>query len=329
MPRSSPMFSRPITRRTAGRLLPAVAAGLLAAALGLTSTQPATLPSDGVVWKVAGGLKFTEGPTWLPPKDASTPGEFIFSDIPASTVYRIPEPSPGATADPTPFFKPSGRANGSTRTRSGRIILCRHEARDVVELLPDGTPRVLAKEFDGKPLNSPNDVAEGPDGALYFTDPPYGLPKGTPSPIGFNGVYRLDANGTLTLASRQLEGPNGLVFSPDGSRLYIAESRKTAPGGPKVWVFDVLPGGALGEARPFYTVEVGVPDGMRVDPSGNLWTSTGDGIHQISPDGKLLRKIAVPEVPANLTFGGADGQTLLITARTGIYAVRIAPIIPR
>jgi len=276
------------------------------------------VPDVAALEKVATGFKFVEGPTWLPEKKA-----FVFSDIPADTQYVIGRGADGKWGKAEVFLTPSRNANGTTIDLEGRLLVCRHGARDLIRIEKDGTQTVLATHFEDKRLNSPNDVIVAADGAVYFTDPPWGLGKNDKKELDHESVYRLSPDGKeLTKVAGEMKAPNGLALSPDGKTMYVAESWWQVK--PQfISAYDVKPDGSLGEPRPFFTVEKGTPDGMRVDERGNVWTTAGEGILIVDPSGKLIGTIPVPESPANLTFGGEDGKTLFITARTSVYAIRV------
>jgi gluconolactonase len=273
-----------------------------------STTRPSFLAPDAELVQLAGDLKFIEGPVWMPG------GFLVFSDIPPEHLMRWDEGGGLST-----FREVSHGTNGNTLDRQGRLISCEHTSRRVTCTEADGTITVLVDRFEGKRFNSPNDVVVKSDGTIWFTDPPYGLPKGEPRELDKNYVFRLDPE-TKKIATigHDQEMPNGLCFSPDERRLYVADSGKPRD----VWVYDVGADNALSNGRVFCKIDTGGPDGMRCDVDGNLWSSAGDGVHVFSPDGKLLGKIAVPETPANLCFGGPDGKTLFITARTGLYCIR-------
>lgn len=277
------------------------------------------VPDPAALQKVATGFKFLEGPTWLPEKNA-----FVFSDIPADTQYLIPLNPDGTFAPHSTFLTPSRNANGTTLDREGRLLICRHSARDLVRIEKDGSTTTLASHYDGKRLNSPNDVIVATDGSILFTDPPWGLGKNDVKELDHTSVYRLLPDGKLIKLASEMKAPNGLALSPDGRTLYVSESWWQVK--PQfISAYDVLPDGTLSAPRLFYTIEKGTPDGMRIDAHGNIWTTAGEGILIISPAGKLIGKIPTPESPANLTFGGPDGKTLLITAKTSVYAIRVNP----
>lgn len=266
--------------------------------------------------QLATGLKFTEGPAWVPAPDAGD-GYLVFSDIPANTLYRI-----DSAGTLSVFRQPSDNANGNTLTRDGRIVTCEHGSR-VVTVTDPAKPaekRTLVERHDGKRFNSPNDVVERSDGTIWFTDPPYGLPRGAPKEQDGHFVFRLDPKtGSTTIVARDFDMPNGLCFAPDEKRLYIADSGK-----PKhIRVFDVQPDGTLKGGAVFCTIDVGGPDGIRCDEAGNVWSSSGDGVQAFDPTGKRIGRILVPETAANLCFGGKDNRTLFITARTSVYSIEL------
>jgi gluconolactonase len=263
------------------------------------------LAQDAKLTKVAGDFKFVEGPCW----SETDGGYLVFSDIPADEMKRW-----DAAHGISTYRKPSHQANGNTRTPDGNLVTCEHETRRV-EIERDGKVQVLVDNFQGKKFNSPNDVIVESDGTIWFTDPPYGVPKGQQREIEKQNVYRVK-DGVATIAVDDFDMPNGLCFSPDESKLYIADS-----GSPHhIRVFDVQ-NGELKNSRTFAVLDNGIPDGIRCDEKGNIWSSAGDGIHVFTPDGQLIGKIPVPETPANLCFGGADGKTLFITARTSLYSI--------
>ena len=254
---------------------------------------------QGPVETVATGLGFSEGPLWIPGKG------LVFSDIPADAI---------CSADKTVFRKPSGQSNGLTLDREGRLIACEGGNRRVTRTEANGAITVLAEQYLGRKLNSPNDVVVRSDGTIFFTDPPYGL-EGREAELPFSGVYAIAPDGNLKLLSVYFKFPNGLAFSPDEKTLYVGDS-----GSGFIEAFDVQKDGALTNARTFAT-DVG-PDGMKMDEQGNLWTSAKDGIRVYRPSGERVTTIAFPEQPANCAFGDDDGKTLYVTARHGLYKVR-------
>ena len=266
--------------------------------------------------------RWAEGPVWF-----SDRGCLLWSDIPNQRIMRW-IPDNGVSV----FRQPSNFANGQTRDREGRLVTCEHGTRRVTRTEPDGSITVLADSFDGRRLNSPNDVVVRSDGSIWFTDPTYGILsdyegyKSEPEQKARN-VFRLDpSSGELTSVIDDFTQPNGLAFSPDESRLYVADSGGSHDEtGPRhIRVFDVVDGNRLANGRMFYQVDNGVPDGMRLDTQGNLWTSAGDGVHCVSPEGVLLGKILVPQIVANLTFGGPRRNRLFITATRSLYSLYLA-----
>lgn len=268
------------------------------------------IDADTPVEKVAGNFQFTEGPLWHPD------GFLLFSDIPANTIYKW-QPNNQIEV----FRKPSGNANGNTFDREGRLITAEHSNRRVSRTEVDGQVVTLASEYQGKRLNSPNDLVVKSDGSIYFTDPPYGI-KSEQQELDFFGVYRLGTDGTLTLLVDDFVRPNGIAFSPDETQLYVNDSQAG-----NIRVFDVKPDGNLANGRIFAAQKdpnkPGVPDGMKVDSKGNVYSTGPGGVWVFSPGGNLLGIIEVPEVPANLAWGDRDYQTLYLTARNSLYRVRL------
>ena len=276
-----------------------------------------SLVADGAkVKKLASGMKFTEGPVWLPKQK-----KLVFSDIPNSKLMQWSD------ADGLSVYRDSEQANGNILDLQGRIISCQHKARNIIRLETDGSATVLADQFDGKRFNSPNDVAVRSDGTLWFTDPPWGLTG--PHEIPGHWVYKLDPkSGKVDVVLKSLAMPNGIVFSPDEKRIYIADTggHKRHPD-PKfhklsatIQCHDIEKGGKLGKKR--FQIDAG-SDGMAVDVNGNLYTTHRGKVHIYDADGHELEQIDVPEGPANVCFGGDDFKTLFITARTSLYSVRV------
>ena len=254
--------------------------------------------------KVAGGFQFTEGPVWIAARS-----ELIFSDIPPNKLYRL-------SHDRVSVFRdPSGHANGNALDPQGRLLTCEHGHRRVSRTEPDGRLVTLADRYEGKRLNSPNDLVCRRDGTIYFTDPPYGV-KPEQRELDFQGVYRI-AQDQLTLLARDFAKPNGLCFSPEETLLYIADTERS-----HIRVFTVTGAGTLANGRLF--CEVARPDGLRVDPTGNLWVAAETGVEVFDVTGRRLAHMDVPERPANLCFGGANADTLYITARTSLYRARLS-----
>jgi gluconolactonase len=263
--------------------------------------------------KIHTGTRWAEGPCYF----ADT-GVLIWSDIPNNRMLRYVD---GLGVDV--FRQPSHCSNGNTRDLQGRLVSCEHETRRVTRTEYDGTITVLADRYQGKRLNSPNDVVVKSDGSIWFTDPPYGIlsdyeGKKSDSELGNNYVFRIDpASNALAVVASDFDKPNGIAFAPDESQLFVADS-----GRPRhMRVFDVVDGQRLANGRVFAECDAGVYDGFRFDTQGNLWTSTKAGVSVYAPDGELLGKIRVPEAVANLTFGGPKKNRLFITATTSLYAV--------
>jgi gluconolactonase len=267
------------------------------------------VPPGAKLEKLATGMKFVEGPAWLE-RDG---GFLVFSDIPADELKKWTVKD-GLTV----FRKPSFNANGNTVDRAGRLITCEHSGRRVSVLDQNGVLRTLVDRFEGRKFNSPNDVVVKSDGTVWFSDPPYGLRTGETKEQDGNYVFRFDPKTkTITLVIRDFAMPNGLCFSPDEKKLYVADSSNAR----HIRMFEVQPGGTLTGGGVFCQIDKGVPDGIRCDAEGRIFSSAGDGVHIFAADGKLIGKILVPETPANLCFGGADGKTLFITAQTSLYSI--------
>ena len=261
--------------------------------------------------RLATGMKFTEGPVWLKPDG----GYLVFSDIPSDELKKW-----SAKDGLTVFRKPSFNANGNTVDRQGRLISCEHTGRRVSRLEADGSWQTVVDQCDGKKFNSPNDAVVKSDGTIWFTDPPYGLPGGATKEQDGNYVFRFDPKTkATTVVVKDCDMPNGLCFSPDEKKLYVADSGKPH----HLRVFDVQKDGTLTDGAVFGVIDQGVPDGIRCDAPGRVFSSAGDGVHIFAADGKLIGKILVPEAPANLGFGGPDGKTLFITAQTSLYSIQL------
>lgn len=269
------------------------------------------------VKQLATGFDWVEGPVWF--GDANC---LLFSDIPNNRIMRW---TPGAGT--SVFRQPSNYANGHTRDREGRLISCEHGTRRVTRTELDGSITVIADSYQGKRLNSPNDVVVKSDGTIWFSDPHYGIMTNYE---GFKSeqelpcnVYRADpATGSLTAVATDFNCPNGLAFSPDESRLYIADTgRMFEQDQQHIRVFECTGDGTLSGGVVFHAISPGCADGFRVDTDGNIWSSAADGVHCISPQGNLLGKILVPELVSNVCFGGRAKHQLFITASTSIYSV--------
>jgi gluconolactonase len=266
------------------------------------------------VKRLATGFDWAEGPVWLGDQNC-----LLFSDIPNNRIVRWSEDGT------TNYRQPANYTNGHTRDLQGRLISCQHGSRSVTRTEWDGTLTTLADSYQSKPLNSPNDVIVAKDGAIWFTDPHYGI--GTDYE-GYRAaqelpcqVYRIDPSGGLEAVISDMACPNGLAFSPDESRLYVADTGRMFHSDPQhIRVFDMV-GGRPTNGRVFHTIDKGCADGIRVDSDGNLWSSAGDGVHCIAPDGHLIGKILVPETVSNICFGGRAKHRLFITATTSLYSV--------
>ncbi|NTF34322.1 SMP-30/gluconolactonase/LRE family protein [Rhizobium skierniewicense] len=270
--------------------------------------------------KLGTGFDWVEGPVWFGDHDC-----LLFSDIPNNRIMRW-SPSAGVSV----FREPSNFSNGHTRDGQGRLVSCEHGTRRVSRTEHDGTITVIADSYQGKRLNSPNDVIVASDGAIWFSDPHYGI---STDYEGFRAeqelpcnVYRVDPlSGEICAVLTDFNCPNGLAFSPDETRLYVADTGRMFSDDPRhIRVFNVDAGWGLSGGGVFHSIEPGSADGMRVDVAGNLWSSAADGVHCIAPDGRRLGKILVPETVSNVCFGGRNGHRLFITATTSIYSVSLA-----
>jgi gluconolactonase len=265
------------------------------------------------------GSRWAEGPAYFPA------GRYlVWSDIPNNRMLRYDETN-GLVSE---FRNPSNFTNGHTVDREGRLIHCEHGGRCVSRTEHDGSRTVLASHWQNKRLNSPNDAVVKSDGSIWFTDPTYGIDSeyeghAAPSEISASNVYRIAPDGSLSIVAGDFVKPNGLAFSPDESRLYIVDTGRThQPDGPRhMRVFDVVDGKVLKGGDVFAVAESGLFDGIRVDIHGNVWASAGDGVYCYMPDGALLGRINVPEVVANLCFGGSKRNRMYICGTTSLYAV--------
>ncbi|MDB6070791.1 MAG: gnl 1 [Verrucomicrobiales bacterium] len=293
----------------------------------------ALVPPGAVLEVLASGLDWSEGPVWDPAR-----GVLLFSDVPQNTVFQWKE-GEGLS----PFLKPSGYtgplaysresgSNGLVLDAKGRLISCEHGDRRLSLLGPGGGKRTLTDNFEGKRYNSPNDACVDKAGNIFFTDPPYGLPKGPADQdtreIPWNGVYRLTPEGKVTLLTKDLKFPNGVALSPDEKTLYVAQSDSQAA----LWMaYPLNPDGTLGTGRVFADVTAmaktghykGLPDGLKVDAKGNLWATAPGGVHVMSPEGKLLGRIETFTPTGNCCFGGANNEYLYICADAWICRVKL------
>jgi gluconolactonase len=262
---------------------------------------------DASLDKIATGFGFLEGPVW------DRRGFIYVSDEEKNMLSRV---YPDGRVEAVLSI---GDPDGSTLDAKGRLVTTASVLRAIIRVKKDGQYQVLADRYEGKRFNSPNDIVLGPDDALYFTDPTLDLPKGEKQEIPFQGVYRLDNRGKVLLLTRDLTQPNGLAFSPDGKRLYIDDTSKR-----EIRVYDVKRAGELQNGRLFGKEEGrgGVPDGMRVDTSGNVYVTGPGGIWVWDPDGNHFGTILLPESTANFNWGDAGHQTLYIAARTSVYRLK-------
>jgi gluconolactonase len=268
---------------------------------------------------LATGFRWIEGLVWMGDADC-----LLFQDLPRNRTMRWNEET-GVSV----YRQPSHYANGQTRDRTGRLIQCTHQARAILRTEFDGTVTTLVTHHEGRRLNAPNDVVVKSDGSIWFTDPLYGISNdyegGRQVSEQKPAVYRFDpADASLIAVARDCDGPNGLAFSPDERRLYVAETGDQTNDHPRqyICVFDVgADGQSLSEGQIFHKIAPGYCDGMCVDEDGNLWASAADGVHCIGPDGTLLGKIRVPFRVSNITFGGVSKNRLFIGGSHTLYAV--------
>ena len=323
---SSALHVVPTANDTNAAITVRLTSGQLGKIERLDPALDALLPKDAVLEKLAEGFDWSEGPVWMPG------GYLLFSDVPLNTIFKW-SPRGGVTT----FLQPSGYtgtaprggepgSNGLTRDKQGRLIVCQHGDRRVARW-ENGKFVAVADKFEGQRFNSPNDVVVKSNGDIYFTDPPYGLPMNVTDPtkeISFQGVYRVAADGKVTLLTSEVSRPNGLAFSPDEKILYVASSDPKKA----IWMaYPVKADGTLGEGRVFFDSTAmqpgkkGLPDGLKVDQAGNLWATGPGGVLIISPEGKHLGTLATGEATANCAWGD-DGSTLYITADMYLCRVR-------
>jgi gluconolactonase len=297
----------------------------------LDSRADRLIPAGAHLEKLAQGFVWSEGPVW-----DRRQNHLLFSDVPANTVYRWSEgrgvslfmkPSGYSGTEPFPGREPG--SNGLAIDSTGRLVLCEHGDRRIVRIEKDGSRTVLSDRYRGRRLNSPNDLVFDSKGNLFFTDPPFGLPQTFNDPgkeLDFSGVYRLTPAGELALLTADLRAPNGLALSPDEKTLYVSNSEPERP----IWLaFPMAPDGSLHPGRLLYDGTLwakqfpGLPDGLKVDRSGNLFAAGPGGIFVIAPDGSLLARMATGVATGNCVWGD-DGRTLYITAGTTLYRIRLA-----
>ena len=273
----------------------------------------ACFPGHARVERLWTGGRWLEGPAWFPS------GRYlIVSDIPNNRMLRWDETDGSVSV----FRTPSNNSNGNTVDREGRLVTGEHLARRVTRTEHNGSITVLADKYEGKRFNSPNDVVVKSDGSIWFTDPDYGILgdyEGDKSPAEIGGchVYRIGTDGGITQVTRDFDKPNGLAFSPDEKHLYVVDSGK-----PKnMRRFAVSDDGKLSGGEVFATSTAGIFDGFRFDRDGRIWTSAADGVHCYDPDGTLIGKVTIPELVANVTFGGAKRNRLFICGTTSLYSL--------
>ena len=282
---------------------------------------------DARLHHLVGGCVWAEGPVYVPQKEM-----LYFSDVRTNRQLSVDL----TTRSVTVSRQPSEYSNGHTIDHDGVVIVCEHGTRSVRRLLPDGNRAIVADRFDGKRFNSPNDVVVAPDGAVWFTDPTYGIDSNAEgyfaiSEIGSSNVYRVDtATGEVSAEVTNMMRPNGLAFSLDGGSLYVADTGAShiADGPRHIRRFDVVAGhvvdGDIAETgEVFATCPVGAFDGFRLDEDGRIWASGAGGVHCYLQDGTLLGTIRLPEVCANLEFGGTSRRTMYMTATTSLYALDV------
>ncbi|MGE5846407.1 MAG: SMP-30/gluconolactonase/LRE family protein [Ignavibacteria bacterium] len=270
------------------------------------------VPDDAVLEKIAGGFQFVEGPVWN-----DTLG-LLFSDMNGNKIYRWTEEDSAVI-----YLSPSANSNGLAYDLSGKLIIAQTGLRRMALRDSSGTIISIADTFNGKKLNSPNDIAVKSDGSIFFTDPDFNIPQGQQRQLSFKGIFRISPEGTLTVLDTTFDKPNGICFSPDESKLYVNES----PNG-KIYVWDVENDLTITNKQLFYTIPLGgYADGMKVDTAGNLYCTGPTGVWVISPAGVYLDKIAMPQGaanPSNCNWGDNDRNTLYITAGTSVYRIRLA-----
>lgn len=287
----------------------------------------ALIPQNAEIEILGGGIQWAEGPVWN-----KADNSLLLSDVVSNVIFRWKEGEglnryiePSGYTGTAPFQGREPGSNGLIFDSQGRLVLAQHGDRRIARREADGSFTTLADRYDGKRLNSPNDLVYGPNGDLYFTDPPYGLPntfQSAEKEQAHNGVYRLKTDGTVELLSTELTAPNGIAISPDGQTLYVASTDRQQ----RYWLaFPLRADGSVGEHRIFRESQETGPgglDGMKVDADGNIWATGPGGVHVISPDGTLLGRILTGTNTANVAWGGADGSELYITANRQLLRVK-------
>jgi gluconolactonase len=288
-------------------------------------------PPDAQLEKIADGFRWVEGPVW------NRSGQYLlFSDIPNNAVFKWQQRGgielflkPSGYTGSAPFEGKEPGSNGLTFDAAGRLVLCQHGDRRITRIEPDGRPTTLVERYQGKRLNSPNDLVFASNGDLYFTDPPFGLPKLFDDPnkeLPFQGLYRLSVDGTLALLAKDIKAPNGIAFSPDERILYVTD---VDPDRPAWLAYDVMADGSVANGRVFFDGRrwqkppYGGPDGLKVDRHGNLFGSRPGGISVFAPDGSLLGGIETGVATSNLAWG-EDGSVLYITADTAVFRIQLS-----
>src|SRR5919108_3375265 len=288
------------------------------------------VPSNVKIEKITGGHKWVEGPAWNRKE-----GYLLFSDVPNNSIYKWQEGNgeslflkPSGYTGKTPFEGPEPGSNGLAFDPAGRLVLAEHGDRRISRLEKNGRKTTLVDRHEGKRINSPNDLVFKSNGDLYFTDPPFGLPKSFDDPrkeLPFQGVYQLSATGKLTLLTKDIKAPNGIAFSPDEKKLYISNADPNNA----VWmVYDVRPDGAIENGRVLFNgtawakTKPGVPDGLKVDGEGNIFGTGPGGIHVFSSKGKHLGSIETGVPTGNLAWG-EDGSSLFITSNTNVFRLKL------
>ncbi|MWV48746.1 SMP-30/gluconolactonase/LRE family protein [Rathayibacter sp. VKM Ac-2803] len=284
-------------------------------------TEETLLHGDGTLERLATGAVWSEGPLWMPAER-----RLRWSDIPNDRILQWDS----ATGETSVHREGVEFTNGRLLDADGSVVQCSHGRRRLERERPDGTLEELVASWDGGRLNSPNDVAQAPDGSYWFTDPDYGISQpreGHPGELeyGARWVFRWSAADGLSPVITDIVQPNGIAFSPDGGTVYVTDTARANDDGPGhgIRAYDVVDRGAgAREGRLFTDLDRGVPDGITVDEAGRVWSSAGDGVHVFTPDGAEVLFVPVPEVVSNVCFGGSDGSDLFLTATTSLYRLR-------
>jgi gluconolactonase len=286
--------------------------GLVCALVILTSYSQSPVPQDAELEKIAEGFQFVEGPVWI---DGIG---LLFSDIPANTVYKWT-----AEGGAVSYLSPSGNSNGLALDLQGRLLLAQHGNRRIARIEENGTETALATHYNGKRLNSPNDLAVKSDGSIFFTDPAYGISPGQEE-LDFSGIYRISPDGVLYLLDSTVSWPNGIAFTPDETKLYVGDSQAGI-----IYVYDVVDDTLIANRQQFAFMSAsGGTDGMKTDGEGYLFSSGPFGIWVYAADGTVLDTIEVPGQTTNCNWGDDDRQTLYITSGSAVYRIRLGePIV--